>query len=127
MFRVKFKGRPDVKAWHDDVNVFDVLSHPNDKEARVIGRVYLDMFPREGKYKHAANFPVREGIVGRQLPEAALVCNFPKAGPMEHADVVTFLHEFGHLMHHIVGGQDKHWEAFRCAAVGCVCERGVVC
>ena len=54
--------------------------------------------------------PVLDGIRGKQLPEAALICNFPRPaagdpGLMEYRDVQTFFHEFGHLMHWILGGQ----------------------
>ena len=71
---------------------------------RQIGRIYLDLFPREGKYKHAAQFTIANGVGGRQLPEGALVCNFNR-GLMEHDHVVTLFHEFGHLVHHVLGGQ----------------------
>ena len=100
----------DPSAWHPDVQVFDVM-----RGAQKLGRIYLDMHPRADKYKHFAQFPIRDGIVGKQLPEGALVCNLPdpktSAGPalMEHGDAVTMFHEFGHLMHHILGGQ-HHWE-----------------
>jgi len=80
---------------------------------KVIGRFYLDMHPAP-----RANSPMREmgaacsdGIRGKQLPEATLICNFPAARPpedpglMEYGDVQTFFHEFGHLMHAILGGQ----------------------
>jgi thimet oligopeptidase len=98
----------DPRVWHPDVKVFDVM-----RKGQKLGRIFLDMHPRPGKYSHAAEFPMVDGIQGKQLPEAALVCNFPdpgKASPalMEHADVVTMFHEFGHLMHQILGGQ-VHW------------------
>ena len=88
-------------AWHGSVLVYDVM---RGKEK--LGRIYLDMHPREGKYKHAAQFPLKDGVRGVQLPEGVLVCNFPEGAPalMEHDDVVTMFHEFGHLMHHVLGG-----------------------
>ena len=87
----------DVPLWHADVVAYDVL-----RDGTAIGRIYLDLHPREGKFKHAAQFPVRAGIAGRQLPEGALVCNLPR-GLMEHVEVVTLFHEFGHLVHHVLG------------------------
>jgi len=88
-------------AWHASVLTYDVM-RGKDK----LGRIYLDMHPREGKYKHAAQFPLKDGVRGVQLPEGVLVCNFPEGQPalMEHDDVVTMFHEFGHLMHHVFGG-----------------------
>ena len=108
LFGVTFK-RVDDPTWHADVEAYDVL-----EGGEVIGRFYLDMFPREGKYGHAAMFPILSGIDELQHPAASLVCNFPQPqgdepALMEHGDVLTFLHEFGHLMHHILGGQDKRW------------------
>jgi len=89
-----------TETWHADVEAYELL----DGE-RVLGRFYLDMHPREGKYQHAAMFPFVNGIEGRQLPVAALICNFPSgAGLMEHSQVVTFLHEFGHLIHWMFAG-----------------------
>src|SRR3569623_2303911 len=89
-------------AWHPSVLTFDVM-----RGTGKLGRIYLDMHPREGKYKHAAQFTLKVGVRGVQLPEGVLVCNFPEGAPalMEHDDVVTMFHEFGHLMHHVLGGQ----------------------
>ena len=95
----------DAAAWHEDVAVYDVVSG-----GELRGRIYLDLHPREGKYKHAAQFDLVNGITGRQLPEGVLVCNFPR-GLMEHQHVVTLFHEFGHLVHHVLGGQQR-WARF---------------
>jgi thimet oligopeptidase len=95
----------DVPVWHEDVVAYDVVSGGAQR-----GRIYLDLHPREGKFKHAAQFELVGGITGRQLPEGVLVCNFAR-GLMEHQDVVTLFHEFGHLVHHILGG-DQRWARF---------------
>ncbi|WP_067824288.1 M3 family metallopeptidase [Nocardia inohanensis] len=95
----------DVPSWHQDVTVYDVY---DGDERR--GRIYLDLHPRAGKYKHAAQFDLVSGVSGRLLPEGVLVCNFSR-GLMEHRDVVTLFHEFGHLLHHVLGG-DQRWARF---------------
>ncbi|MGE0046635.1 MAG: M3 family metallopeptidase, partial [Hyphomonadaceae bacterium] len=76
------------------------------ENGQVIGRFYLDMHPRDGKFSHAANFPIRGGIEGRVLPVGALLCNFPD-GLMEHGDVEVFLHEFGHMLHSMFSGRQR--------------------
>ena len=67
--------------------------------------------PRANKYKHYATFTLATGKDGVRLPEYVLVCNFPRAtgqpGLMERDDVVTFFHEFGHLVHGIMRGNTK--------------------
>ena len=70
------------------------------------------MHPREGKDKWFSTTLVTSGARGRQLPDGALICNFPGGvagdpGLMQYGDVVVFLHEFGHLMHHVIGSQNR--------------------
>ena len=69
------------------------------------------MFPRENKFKHYATFDLATGKEGFRLPEYVLVCNFPQAtagpGLMERDDVITFFHEYGHLLHGIFRGNAK--------------------
>src|SRR5690606_29953088 len=91
----------DAVVWHPDVDAYDV--HLTDTGER-IGRIYLDLHPREGKYKHAAQFDLSPGVAGRQLPEGVLGCNIGR-GLIEHDDVVTLFHEFGHLVHHVLAGR----------------------
>ena len=99
----------DVALWHPSVETFDV-----SVDGAGMGRISLDMFPREGKFKHAACFTFVPGIGGKRKPHSVLVCNFPdpsaQQGPalMQHSEVVTFFHEFGHLVHNIVRG-DIPW------------------
>jgi thimet oligopeptidase len=107
IFDITYAPVTDAQTWHSTVLVHDVM-----RAGTKLGRIYLDMHPREGKYKHAAQFPLKDGVRGVQLPEGVLVCNFPRptgtdAALMEHDDVVTMFHEFGHLMHHVLGGHQK--------------------
>jgi thimet oligopeptidase len=107
LFQVSFQQEQNVPSWDPAVETWIVIDH-----GKPIGRFYLDMHPRPGKYSHAEMAPVLDGIRGKQLPEAILVCNFPAPtatdpGLMDYGDVQTFFHEFGHLMHHILGGQQQ--------------------
>jgi thimet oligopeptidase len=104
IYDIQYKPASDAVVWHPDVKAFDVMRGDTK-----LGRIFLDMHPRDGKYKHAAQFTLHDGVRGVQLPEGVLVCNFPKGNElMEHDDVVTMFHEFGHLMHHVLGG-DHVW------------------
>lgn len=96
-----------IRPWQTDVWSPEVKAYELLDGGKVIGRFYLDMHPRPNKYSHAAMFPLRLGIKGRMLPAAALICNFP-TGLMEHGDVVTFLHEFGHLLHWMFSGHVEY-------------------
>jgi thimet oligopeptidase len=113
LFHVEFRAAPQTKTWDASVSTFDVYDAASRSGApRKLGRVYFDMHPRAGKDKWFSSSPVVPGIRGKQLPEGVLVCNFPGGtrgdpGLMEYTDVVTFFHEFGHLMHHILGGQGE--------------------
>ncbi len=103
LFGVRYERVKNAPVWHPDVEAYDV-----SQGSAHVGRFYLDMHPRADKYKHAAQFTLVTGKEGRRLPEAVLMCNFPKPGEqpalMQHSDVETFFHEFGHLLHHLFGG-----------------------
>jgi thimet oligopeptidase len=109
LFGLQYVEVPDATVWHEDVTAYDVLGRGADGSTR-LGRIYLDLHPRSGKYSHAAQFDLVAGVRGVQLPEGVLVCNFPR-GLMEHDQVVTLFHEFGHLVHHVLGGHQE-WVRF---------------
>jgi thimet oligopeptidase len=122
LFQVRFSARADLPVWHPEVECYDVLG----SDGQVLGRIFLDMHPRADKYNHAAMFPMTTGKSGLRVPECALVCNLPRPSPdgaeqgrpapqaspgpalLQHSDVETFFHEFGHLIHHIFAG-DSRW------------------
>ncbi|HUS18559.1 MAG TPA: M3 family metallopeptidase [Terriglobales bacterium] len=110
MYGVEFRPVKNATVWHPSVEAYDVVDGN-----RVLGRIYMDNFPRENKFSHAANFFVTPGRKGTHLPEMALVQNFPDPakGPalLSQNDVSTFFHEFGHTVHLIFAGQPK-WSGY---------------
>lgn len=110
LFGIRYEPVTEALVWDTSVQTYDVY----DDQGK-LGRIHLDMHPRDGKYKHAAQFTVLSGLTHRQYAEGALVCNFPnpKEGPalMEHDQVVTMFHEFGHLLHHLFAGRQA-WIPF---------------
>ena len=109
LFGIAYRRVEVADAWHPDVEAFDVV-----EGERALGRIWLDMHPREGKYSHFAQFSRVNGQAGRRLPEGVLVCNFPRPGEapalLDLSEVRTLLHEFGHLLHHVLGGHTR-WNA----------------
>lgn len=107
LFHVQIRPVSGLRTWHPSVTTYEVFDG-----ATKLGTIYLDMHPREGKDKWFSTQALTMGMRGRQRPDAALVCNFPGGTPgdpglMQYGDVVVFLHEFGHLMHHVIGGQNR--------------------
>ncbi|PIU20257.1 MAG: peptidase [Elusimicrobia bacterium CG08_land_8_20_14_0_20_59_10] len=95
-----------LPAWHKDVRAYEV----KNADGSIAAYFYFDLFPRDGKYKHAACFGLRHGRVledgSYELPAAAIVANFPPPSGGSPAlltfdDVVTLFHEFGHVTHNI--------------------------
>jgi len=108
IFGLKFERVEPPYKWIDDLQMYAVS---DAQTGEPLGLFYLDMFPREGKYNHFAEFGIVEG---KRLPDGtyqrpmcALICNFPPPQPdkpslLSHDEVVTIFHEFGHAMHTIL-------------------------
>jgi len=99
----------EVPVWHPDVLVFRVSEEVG---GALLGYFYLDLWPRPNKFSHAACWPLQpscsDSSNGSRRPAVtALVCNFPKPSGdgkpplLEHNEVVTFFHEFGHGVHNL--------------------------
>jgi len=111
IFHVSFVPAKNAEVWDPSVTVFDVTDGvaPGGKK---LGRIYLDMHPRAGKNKWFNASTVVTGKRDVALPEARLNGNFAGGesgdpGLMQYADVVTFFHEFGHMMHGVLGGHQE--------------------
>jgi thimet oligopeptidase len=102
LYGVKFKP-VKVASWHPDVRYYDVV---DAKSGKFISGFYLDLFPREGKYGHAAAFPIR-GVskLANRTPLSVLVTNFNRAG-LNFDEMETLLHEFGHVLHGVLSQTD---------------------
>lgn len=88
-----------VPVWDPAVRYLDVI---DGETGKAIGGIYLDLFPREGKFSHAAAFGVRSASVAAgRTPISALVANLD-AGGLNHRELETLLHEFGHVLHGVL-------------------------
>src|SRR5205809_3839500 len=108
IFGLRFEKIAAPYKWIDDLQLYLVTDAASGEP---LGMFYLDMFPREGKFNHFAQFEIISGKLlpdGKyQRPTVALLCNFPPASGdapslMTHQDVETLFHEFGHALHSIV-------------------------
>jgi thimet oligopeptidase len=107
LYGIRFRERK-VPTWHPDVRYFDVL---DGKTGGYLSGFYLDLYPREGKYGHAAAFPVRGASrLAKRTPLSVLVTNFNREG-LDHGELETLLHEFGHVLHGVLSKADYNSHA----------------
>jgi thimet oligopeptidase len=108
VFGLEYRRVPEAKAWHPSVQLFEIRDRASGD---VLAHFYADLFPREGKFGHAAAFPI---VIGHrradgtyQRPVNAIAANFtPPSGDrpslLRHGpsgEVETLFHEFGHILH----------------------------
>ncbi|MEP7216149.1 MAG: M3 family metallopeptidase, partial [Anaerolineaceae bacterium] len=105
MLGVRYEPAPSAPRWHADVQAFDIFETDGSEP---FARFYMDLFPRPNKYGHAAAFTLRRARMlpdgDYQRPVSAIVANFTKPSAtqpslLRHSEVVTFFHEFGHILH----------------------------
>ncbi len=108
LFGLRFHPVTPSRPWVADLRLYVA---EDARTLEPLGAFYLDLFPREGKYNHFAQFDV---VGGKRLPNgryrrpvAALVCNFTPGAAgepalMSHQEVKTLFHEFGHCMHAVL-------------------------
>ncbi len=107
IYGITITADASAPLWHDDATAWTV----HDEAGTRLGGFYLDLFPRETKRDGAW----MQGLVDR-LPGtgderenvATIVCNVtPPRAPgqqalLNHREVETLFHEFGHMMHHLL-------------------------
>jgi thimet oligopeptidase len=124
VFGLEYSRVADARAWHPDVFLYEIR---NAAAAEPIAYFYADLFPREGKFGHAAAFPLVSGQLmddgSYRKPIAAIVANFTKptdSAPslLKHDEALTLFHEFGHILHFCLttvdvmrfAGFDTEWD-----------------
>jgi Zn-dependent oligopeptidase len=100
----------DTQTWHSSVKCFSVSDRADTGDGEIIGHFYVDLYPREGKYGHAAAFTIKQAYMvngTRSTPVSAMVCNFTrptkeKPSLLTFGEVETFFHELGHIFHQLL-------------------------
>jgi Zn-dependent oligopeptidase len=120
VFGLEIVQRDQADAWHPDVRLLDIRDASSEEH---LGWCYLDLHPRPGKFSQAMAWPVRyprhAGDGTREPGVSALIVNLPRSSPgapalLRHDDVETLFHEFGHVLHEVLGRN----ESFRLSMYG---------
>ena len=112
LYGISLRKNPNIRVWHESVEFIEVV----DQKNHIIGGFYIDLFARNGKRSGAwmDECVIKKNLNGEEvLPIGYLVCNFTppnKEGVslLTHDDVVTWFHEFGHMLHHLLTKVDSH-------------------
>ncbi|HBL98403.1 TPA: hypothetical protein DDZ86_02035 [Candidatus Dependentiae bacterium] len=108
---IEFRQEPVQGLWHEDVRYIAAYA----RDGTLLGHIFLDLFPREGKFSHACEMSILPAVSshaeGRYPAVIVIVANFPKPTLTQPAllpfeSVRTFFHEFGHAMHALLGATD---------------------
>ncbi len=107
LFAIKFEKVSSIPAWHDEVEVYQI----KNLDGSLVGTFYMDLFPRDTKRQGAWVMPLVPASINLQgekiYPQCTLVCNLTKpskdqASLLNHLEVTTLFHEFGHSLHHLL-------------------------
>jgi Zn-dependent oligopeptidase len=101
LLSLEFKENKQTSVWHETVKFYEVY---DSKTNELLGGIYLDLFPRLGKYNHACCRTLTERTIDNgtmYVPLALILCNFTPSSTLEFEEVVMYFHEFGHGMHAI--------------------------
>jgi thimet oligopeptidase len=98
---LEYQRVENPSVWHDDVLLYEVL-----EDGAVIGRFYLDLYPRPHKESWFYGVGIKPGKKteeGYEIPVCMLLANFPAPtetlpSMLSHGELSTLFHEFGHIM-----------------------------
>jgi len=105
LFNLKINEIKGLPLWDPKLKTYELYM-----DGKKMGTFYLDLYPRPNKYTHFETAPISAYRIsnGKEvLPVGSLICNFPEGTAdnpslLDHQDVVTLFHEFGHLIHFLV-------------------------
>lgn len=108
--RIEECALSEKQSWHESVKCFGVYNNVEGETDELIGHFYVDLYPRDGKYGHAAAFTLKQAYMTngvRSTPVSAMVCNFTQATKekpslLTFGEVETFFHELGHIFHQLL-------------------------
>ncbi|WP_415886405.1 oligopeptidase A [Neptuniibacter sp. QD37_6] len=106
LFDIEMREVDAFDRWHDDARLFEI-----SRNGEVIARFFMDLYAREkkrgGAWMDDCRVRRRLDDGSLQLPVAYLVCNFSSPvgddpALLNHNEVTTLFHEFGHGLHHML-------------------------
>jgi Zn-dependent oligopeptidase len=105
---------PTTPLWAEDVRYYEIYE---ERDGNPIGIMYLDLYPREGKYNWYAHFPMipgtritlDNGSLAYRAPVGTLLGNWPRPALIGNVtvslwsfdEVISAFHELGHLLHNV--------------------------
>lgn len=93
---VRYERVEGITLWHPEAQAYRVSDAASGKP---LATLWVDLYPRDGKYNHAAVWSLRNGSTAmKRAPQAALVVNFDRKG-LTLEELETLLHELGHSVH----------------------------
>ena len=107
LFDIRFSEVENASVWSPDVRLYEVKNTAGNE---TVGYMYLDLYPREGKYGHFCASPLINGRLkddGYSVPVVTIIGNFHR--PEEErpslltvTEIETLFHEAGHAMHFLL-------------------------
>jgi Zn-dependent oligopeptidase len=105
LFNISIHEIHGLPTWDPKIKSYEL-----DMDGKKMGTFFLDLYPRPNKYTHFETAPISQYRIadGKEiLPVGTLICNFPEGTAtqpslLEHSDVITMFHEFGHLIHFLL-------------------------